>query len=147
MALVSNATLVSCTLGTQHPNQLDATIPAVAAVAEVPAVAATPAVYDSDGVTIVTPATPGSPEIPAIPGSPAVYGLPCDGTVYVESTDAVCYADVVYTINGTQYEQNIMNVPFQDSARLPLYIVYFINNQAAQLAAESQSQIGQTVTL
>lgn len=60
-------------------------------------------------------------------------GLPCDGTVTVGPADAVCYADVTYDVNGVQYEQTIMNVPFQDATRLPLYITYFINNQASQL--------------
>lgn len=56
-------------------------------------------------------------------------GLPCDGTVTITQDDTVCYANVVYVVNGTQYEQNIMNVPFQDSDRTDLYIQYFVNDQ------------------
>jgi len=63
------------------------------------------------------------------------HGLDCDGTVYVESTDAVCYADVHFNIDGTDYDQRIMNVPYQDAERLPLYIQYFLNDQDRQLSA------------
>lgn len=60
-------------------------------------------------------------------------GLPCDGTVSVSQSDAVCFADVKYTINGTDYEQKIMNVPYTDATRTALYLDYFVNDQAAQL--------------
>lgn len=71
------------------------------------------------------------------PGAAYVSGgLPCDGTVYVSSGDSVCYANVKYIIDGVSYKQNIMNVPFQDALRLPLYFQYFVNNQVVQLSAQ-----------
>ncbi len=56
-------------------------------------------------------------------------GLPCDGTVTITQDDAVCYADVTYVVNNTQYEQNIMNVPYEDAERTVLYLSYFVNDQ------------------
>lgn len=89
----------------------------------------TNAILDGDG-NIVTP------EVPAIPPTINTHSLPCDGTVFVDDTDAVCYADITYVIDGVTYEQNIMNVPYLDATRLPLYLQYFVNNQAIQLGAQ-----------
>lgn len=66
----------------------------------------------------------------------AVYrpGLPCDGTVHVTSTDDVCYALISFIVNGAlQPPQRIMNVPYKDATRLPLYMQYFVNDQARQI--------------
>lgn len=71
--------------------------------------------------------------------------LPCDDTVQVLPSDQVCYALVAYIINGNLYPpQRIMNVPFQDNVRMPLYFQYFVNNQALQLIGQQQPQDGQT---
>lgn len=60
-------------------------------------------------------------------------GLTCDGTVTILPTDAVCYALVSLFINGKLLApQKIMNVPFQDDTKLPLYLTYFMNDQASQ---------------
>ncbi len=62
-------------------------------------------------------------------------GLPCDGTVSVRNSDPVCYATVTFSYAGNGYEQKIMNVPYQDADRLPLYLDYFVNDQCSQLGA------------
>ena len=60
-------------------------------------------------------------------------GLACDGTVTILPSDAVCYALISVIVNGKLLApQKIMNVPFQDAVKLPLYLTYFMNDQAKQ---------------
>lgn len=110
-------------LGAAHDNQLPAT-----------------SFEDEDGVPCSHDAAVDD-QGSALPAGYPKYtsgGLPCDGTVYVGDADDVCYATVTYTVGGTgQYDgavtQKIMNVPYLDATRLPLYMAYFVNDQVTQM--------------